>query len=78
MENKKKELLGPNKGLLQSPELYQYILESSVLPNEPELLEELRAVTASHPRAYMGTAPDAGQMVSMILQLEYCPRCSTY
>ncbi|KAL1825413.1 hypothetical protein ACET3Z_012191 [Daucus carota] len=57
------------KGILQSPELYQYILESSVYPNEPEPLKEIRAVTESHPRAYMGTAPDAGQMMSMLLQL---------
>ncbi|WOG94284.1 hypothetical protein DCAR_0313577 [Daucus carota subsp. sativus] len=69
MENETKEVLSPNKGLLQSPELYQYILESSVYPNEPEPLKELRAVTASHPRALMGTAPDAGQMMSMLLQL---------
>ncbi|KAK1354852.1 putative caffeoyl-CoA O-methyltransferase [Heracleum sosnowskyi] len=69
MENEKKEVPSPNKGLLQSPELYQYILESSVYPNEPEPLKELRAVTASHPRASMGTAPDAGQMMSMLLQM---------
>ncbi|WOG94287.1 hypothetical protein DCAR_0313580 [Daucus carota subsp. sativus] len=69
MENEKKELTVPNKGLLQTPELYQYILESSVYPNEPEPLKELRVVTASHPRALMGTAPDAGQMMSMLLQL---------
>ena len=30
--------------------MVQYILESSVYPNEPEPLKELRAVTASHPR----------------------------
>ncbi|KAL1825414.1 hypothetical protein ACET3Z_012192 [Daucus carota] len=69
MENEKKELTGPNKGLLQTPKLYQYILESSVYPNEPEPLKELRVVTASHPRALMETAPDAGQMMSMLLQL---------
>lgn len=69
MENEKKGVPSPNKGLLQSPELYQYILESSVYPNEPEPLKELRAITASHPRALMGTAPDAGQMMSMLLQL---------
>ncbi|KAK1402513.1 hypothetical protein POM88_002118 [Heracleum sosnowskyi] len=54
MENKKKEVPSPSKGLLQSPELYQelyqYILESSVYPNEPEPLKELRAVTSKHPR----------------------------
>lgn len=59
----------PSKGLLQSPELYQYILETSVYPREPEPLKELREVTASHPRAMMATAPDAGQMMAMLLDL---------
>ncbi|XP_059633063.1 probable caffeoyl-CoA O-methyltransferase At4g26220 [Cornus florida] len=57
------------KGLLQSDELYQYVLETSVYPREPELLKELRDVTASHPRAIMGTAPDAGQLMAMLLKL---------
>lgn len=57
------------KGLLQSEELYQYILETSVYPNEPDPLKELRKVTANHPRAMMGTAPDAGQMIAMLLKL---------
>ncbi|KAF1001667.1 hypothetical protein AG4045_017693 [Apium graveolens] len=69
MENKKKQVPILTKGLLQSPELYQYILESSVYPNEPEPLKELRAVTATHPWEFMGTATDAGQMMSMLLQL---------
>lgn len=59
----------PSKGLLQSPELYQYILDTSVYPREPEPLKELREVTASHPRALMATAPDAGQMMAMLLDL---------
>lgn len=58
-----------NKGLLQSGELYQYILETSVYPREPEPLKELRAATASHPRAEMATAPDAGQLMAMLLKL---------
>ncbi|KAM1809630.1 hypothetical protein ACFX12_026509 [Malus domestica] len=58
-----------NKGLLQSDELYQYILETSVYPREPEPLKELRAATASHPRAEMATAPDAGQLMAMLLKL---------
>ncbi|XP_057968582.1 probable caffeoyl-CoA O-methyltransferase At4g26220 [Malania oleifera] len=58
-----------SKGLLQSEELYQYILETSVHPREPEVLKELRDVTASHPRARMGTAPDAGQLMAMLLKI---------
>ncbi|XP_059633065.1 probable caffeoyl-CoA O-methyltransferase At4g26220 isoform X2 [Cornus florida] len=57
------------KGLLKSEELYQYILETTVYPREPEPLKELRDVTASHPRAIMGTAPDAGQLMAMLLNL---------
>lgn len=57
------------KGLLKSTELYQYILETSVYPREPEPLKELRAATLSHQEYLMGTAPDAGQMVAMLLKL---------
>ncbi|KAF5729542.1 hypothetical protein HS088_TW21G01709 [Tripterygium wilfordii] len=58
------------RGLLQSQELYKYILETSVFPREAELLKELREVTAAkHPRAYIGTTPDAGQLLSMLLKL---------
>ncbi|CAN6564502.1 unnamed protein product [Malus baccata var. baccata] len=65
----KKDLNLEKKGLLQSDELYQYILETSVYPHEPEPLKELRAATASHPRAEMATAPDAGQLMAMLLKL---------
>ncbi|GMN69691.1 hypothetical protein TIFTF001_038738 [Ficus carica] len=60
----KKSPPSPSKGLLQSPELYQYILETSVYPREPEPLKELREVLAR-----MATAPDAGQMMAMLLDL---------
>ncbi|PRQ46777.1 putative methyltransferase [Rosa chinensis] len=57
------------KGLLQSDELSQYILETSVYPREPAPLKELRDATASHPRAGMATAPDGGQLLAMLLKL---------
>ncbi|KAM5547471.1 putative caffeoyl-CoA O-methyltransferase [Rosa sericea] len=66
MEQNKKKV---SKGLLQSDDLYQYILETSVYPREPEPLKELREATASHPGAEMATAPDAGQLMSMLLGL---------
>ncbi|KAK3027095.1 hypothetical protein RJ639_042389 [Escallonia herrerae] len=69
MEDKPKGVPSPSKGLLQSEELYEYILETSVYPREPEPLKELRALTACHPRAIMGTAPDAGQMMALLLKL---------
>ncbi|XVF49047.1 hypothetical protein PTKIN_Ptkin03bG0237400 [Pterospermum kingtungense] len=63
-------LLNPNdKGLLQSTELYQYILETSVYPREPAPLQELRIATASHPGSIMSTAPDAAQLMGMLLKL---------
>ncbi|XP_028790043.1 probable caffeoyl-CoA O-methyltransferase At4g26220 [Neltuma alba] len=69
MEHDLKKVPSPSKGLLRSEELYEYILETSVYPREPEPLKELRQVTANHPRAVMATAPDAGQLISMLLQL---------
>ncbi|XAR53417.1 Caffeoyl-CoA O-methyltransferase [Bertholletia excelsa] len=57
------------KGLLRSEELYQYVLETSVYPREPEALKEIREVTASHPRSIIATAPDAGQMMALLLKL---------
>ncbi|KAM2419986.1 hypothetical protein EV1_026218 [Malus domestica] len=65
----KKDANQENKGLLQSDELYQYILETSVYPREPEPLKELRAATASHPRADLATALDACQLMAMLLKL---------
>ncbi|XP_030953167.1 probable caffeoyl-CoA O-methyltransferase At4g26220 [Quercus lobata] len=69
MEQNAKKVTSPSKGLLQSEDLYQYILETSVYPREPDFLKELRHVTASHPRARMATAPDAGQLMALLLKL---------
>lgn len=38
-------------------------------PREPEALKELRRVTHNHPMATMATAPDAGQLMEMLLNL---------
>ncbi|KAI7751644.1 hypothetical protein M8C21_005053 [Ambrosia artemisiifolia] len=57
------------KGLLQTHDLYKYILETNVYPREPEPLKELRSLTAPHPWAVMGTAPDAGQMIGLLLKI---------
>ncbi|KAJ8766715.1 hypothetical protein K2173_005326 [Erythroxylum novogranatense] len=70
MDNEVKRAVPVSKvGLLESQTLYQYILETSVLPREPEPLRELRSATASHPRATMATAPDAAQLMAMLLNL---------
>ncbi|KAJ9688223.1 hypothetical protein PVL29_014108 [Vitis rotundifolia] len=84
--------------------IWQYILETSVYPREPEPLKELRDATADHPRclyvasssllaiahvedrrelfendihitgflfcrAFIAAAPDAGQLIDMLLKL---------
>ncbi|KAF7851448.1 hypothetical protein BT93_L3876 [Corymbia citriodora subsp. variegata] len=69
MEEKMKAAPNYSKALLQSKELYQYILDTSVFPNEPEPLKELREVSAGHPRSRIGTAPDAGQLMAILLKL---------
>jgi len=58
-----------HKSLLQSDDLYQYILETSVYPREPEPMKELRDITAKHPWNLMTTSADEGQFLSMLLKL---------
>ncbi|KAL3356460.1 hypothetical protein AABB24_017234 [Solanum stoloniferum] len=58
-----------HKSLLQSDALYQYILETSVYPREPESMKELREVTAKHPWNLMTTSADEGQFLNMLLKL---------
>uniref|UniRef100_A0A0V0I555 caffeoyl-CoA O-methyltransferase n=1 Tax=Solanum chacoense TaxID=4108 RepID=A0A0V0I555_SOLCH len=58
-----------HKGLLQSQELYQYILETSVYPREPAPLKEIRAITENHPYFFMGASPDSGQLIAMLLDM---------
>ncbi|XVF34981.1 hypothetical protein REPUB_Repub18cG0105300 [Reevesia pubescens] len=58
-----------DKGLLQSINLYQYILETSVYPREPSPLKELRDATANHPWFIISAAPDAAQLMGILLKL---------
>ncbi|XP_009764364.1 caffeoyl-CoA O-methyltransferase 3-like [Nicotiana sylvestris] len=58
-----------HKSLLQSDALYQYILDTSVYPKEPEPMKELREITAKHPWNIMTTSADEGQFLSMLLKL---------
>ncbi|KAI3704653.1 hypothetical protein L1987_74880 [Smallanthus sonchifolius] len=57
------------KSLLQSDALYQYILETSVYPREPQAMKELREVTAKHPWNLMTTSADEGQFLNLLLKL---------
>ncbi|KAK8698915.1 hypothetical protein V6N13_115020 [Hibiscus sabdariffa] len=58
-----------HKSLLQSDALYQYILETSVYPREPESMKELREITAKHPWNLMTTSADEGQFLNMLIKL---------
>ncbi|GAB2291678.1 Caffeoyl-CoA O-methyltransferase 1 [Dionaea muscipula] len=58
-----------HKSLLQSDALYQYILETSVYPREPEHMKELREITAKHPWNIMTTSADEGQFLNMLIKL---------
>ncbi|KAJ4714851.1 Caffeoyl-CoA O-methyltransferase [Melia azedarach] len=58
-----------HKSLLQSDELYQYILETCVYPREPECLKELRELTAKHPLSFISTSPDEVQFLNMLVKL---------
>ncbi|MEA5504082.1 class I SAM-dependent methyltransferase [Halotia wernerae UHCC 0503] len=47
--------------------LYDYLLATSV--REPEVLQELRQETASHPGAIMQISPEQGQFMRLLVQL---------
>ncbi|MBD0268670.1 class I SAM-dependent methyltransferase [Pseudanabaena sp. FACHB-2040] len=47
--------------------LYRYLLGHSV--REPDILAELRQVTAQHPMAQMQIAPEQGQFMALLVQL---------
>ncbi|KAK3205872.1 hypothetical protein Dsin_019918 [Dipteronia sinensis] len=55
--------------LLQTDNLYQYILETSVYPTEPECLKELRELTYKLPWGVMLTPPEEAQFLSMLVKL---------
>ncbi|MED6110585.1 hypothetical protein PIB30_044433 [Stylosanthes scabra] len=55
--------------ILQSDKLAKYIVETAVYPREAQLLKELRERTENYPRGNMGTSPDSGQLISILLKL---------
>ncbi|GMY36244.1 probable caffeoyl-CoA O-methyltransferase At4g26220 isoform X2 [Fagus crenata] len=69
MGNATKQEHVPKTFILQSQDLYEYILATSVYPREAEPLKELRNLTANNPRSYLATSPDAGQLIAMLLKL---------
>ncbi|KAK7319913.1 hypothetical protein RJT34_04641 [Clitoria ternatea] len=69
MDNISKLGVIPNQGILQSEGLLKYILETGVFPREAKTLKDLRDATAKHPLGFMGAAPDAGQLIALLLKL---------
>ncbi|KAK3438973.1 hypothetical protein EUGRSUZ_C03934 [Eucalyptus grandis] len=67
---------GPS-GLLQSDELYNYVLMTSVYPREAEILKELRNAIANHPhvggnlteQVLLCDCTSGGQFVALLLKL---------
>ncbi|GMH13710.1 hypothetical protein Nepgr_015551 [Nepenthes gracilis] len=58
-----------NPTILQSKELHNYILETSVYPREPAPLKEIREATANHSHAFYATDPGVGQLMALMLKL---------
>uniref|UniRef100_A0A0E0M2K9 Caffeoyl-CoA O-methyltransferase n=1 Tax=Oryza punctata TaxID=4537 RepID=A0A0E0M2K9_ORYPU len=58
-----------SKTLLKSEPLYQYVLESTVFPREPDCLRELRLATANDPMAVMAASPDQVQLFGLLIEL---------
>jgi len=56
-----------SKTLNLSDRLYDYLLSTSL--REPEILQQLRAETASHPAAIMQISPEQGQFMALLVQL---------
>ncbi|KAJ0090327.1 hypothetical protein Patl1_13422 [Pistacia atlantica] len=65
MEKVKKHAPSPCKGLQQTEELYRCVPART----EPEPVKEIRDVTVGYPMAMMSTAPDAGQLIAILLKL---------
>ncbi|XP_066399639.1 tricin synthase 1-like isoform X2 [Miscanthus floridulus] len=58
-----------SKTLLKSQSLYEYILESTVFPREPDCLRELRVATATHHMAGMAASPDEVQLLGLLIEM---------
>ena len=62
-----------NKTLSITDTLYEYILDVSV--REPDVLAELRAVTARLPEVAMQIAPEQGRFMALLVQIMNARRC---
>jgi predicted O-methyltransferase YrrM len=62
-----------NQSIGLSDALYNYLLANSV--REPEILTQLRSVTAKHPLANMQISPEQGQLMGLLVQLIGAKKC---
>lgn len=62
-----------NKTFTLSDELYRYLLRASL--REPEILQELRTVTAADPLARMQIAPEQGQFMALLTRMLGAKKC---
>ncbi|XP_062190876.1 tricin synthase 1-like [Phragmites australis] len=58
-----------NKTLLKSEALYQYVLDTTVLPHEPDCMRDLRLVTDKHEWGFMQSSPDEAPLLRMLIKL---------
>lgn len=62
-----------NRTLQVTDEIYDYLLDISL--REPEVLKDLRDVTAEYPGARMQISPEQGQFMSLLIRLMGARRC---
>lgn len=62
-----------NRTLQVTDEVYDYLLDVSL--REPEILKELRSVTAERPNARMQISPEQGQLMGLLVRLLEARRC---
>ena len=47
----------------------QYVIDTSVLPREPDCMRDLRLVTDKHERFFMQSSPDEARLLQMLIKL---------
>jgi len=62
-----------NRTLQVTDEIYDYLLDVSL--REPEVLKDLRDVTAEYPGARMQLSPEQGQFMGLLVRLMGARRC---
>ncbi|KAF0896046.1 hypothetical protein E2562_018166 [Oryza meyeriana var. granulata] len=69
IKNVHSDIDSTNKTLLKSDALYKYVLDTTVLPREPECMRELRLITDKHQLGFMQSSPDEAQLLMMLLKM---------